>query len=273
MEKITINGKRYIGLGDLEHLRHCLVRDIWENNDKEELSDYDRGEIAAYSHIMTKIMEDELEECESPDDVKQLRESIRKEWMEGKFVIDAIDAETNERVFFRNFCGEDCETPAFSTKLRFAREFGNQFHAEWILGLIKKRTSEESGLKWLTVHPMRFFFEKPGEREKRLLNAIFGEDETDAKAEAREKLHMVTRENLDAMERALAVYDQWQDEPEQNEQIAMLEKVHAAIAKADEALARVKSLVHDIEEELAPCEDHSDETRAEDEDWESGADT
>ena len=89
--KITINGKRYIGLGDLEHLRHCLVRDIVEgyDKDKHEMTDYDRGQIEAYTHIMTKIMEDELEECESPDDVKRLRESIRKEWMEGKFVIDA----------------------------------------------------------------------------------------------------------------------------------------------------------------------------------------
>ena len=30
MEKITLNGKRYIALGDFDHLRHNLSKDIYD---------------------------------------------------------------------------------------------------------------------------------------------------------------------------------------------------------------------------------------------------
>lgn len=239
MKKITLNGKRYIGLGDFWHLRHNCVRDIYDSYEQDEdgkyhFSEFDMGQLAAYTHIMSAIMDDEIHSAESPDEIRAMHKDIQDEWLDGKYCIVTNDAETGERVYFRKMCGEDGDTPAFTTKKRNAMEFDSMFHASWMVDIIKRRVGDESGLDNLTYMPLKFEYMPPEELKSRLLNAIFGDDESG------------------------------------DESAAKLEEAEAVIEKGRKALDRAEALVKQIKDDAEPCEYHGDGTRAEDEDWADG---
>lgn len=184
MRKITIDGKSYIGLGDFDHLRRNLVRDIYDRYEKDEngqihLDDVDRGCIDAYTHIMDAIMEEEIHAADSPEDIKKRHEHLRWEWMDGKFLICAKDTETGEDIYFRKMCGEDGDTPTFTTMKRKAREYDNHYHAMNYCEFLKERLDKESGITGLSVKPLYLVYMTEAEAKK-LLDAIFRDDENDA---------------------------------------------------------------------------------------------
>lgn len=182
MKKTIINGKQYIALGEFDHLRRNLVRDIYERYEKDEngqihLSPEDMGRVDAYAHIMTAICEEEIRAADSPEDIKKRHERLRYEWMEDKFLIVGKDAEQGDTVYFRKMCGEDGDTPAFTTMKRKAMEYDNHYHATNFLTYLKNCIPDGSILD-LRVMPLYMAYMTEQEAKK-LLDAIFRDDEDD----------------------------------------------------------------------------------------------
>lgn len=182
MKKTTINGKQYIALGEFDHLRRNLVRDIYDRYEKDEngqihLSEVDMGRVDAYTHIMTAICEEEISAADSPYDIKKRHERLRYEWMEDKFLIVGKDAETGGTIYFRKMCGEDGDTPTFTKMKRKAMEYDNHYHATNFLPYLKNRIPDGSILD-LRVMPLYMAYMTEQEAKK-LLDAIFRDDEDD----------------------------------------------------------------------------------------------
>lgn len=182
IKKTIINGKQYIALGEFDHLRRNLVRDIYDQYEKDDegmiyLSDVDMGRIDAYTHIMTAINEDEIRNADSPQEIKERHERLRQEWMEDKFLICAKDTETGKTVYFRKLCGDD-DTPTFTTVKRKALEYDNHYHATNFLSYLKNRLDAECGLEDLRIVPLYMAYMTEAEAKK-LLDAIFRDDEDD----------------------------------------------------------------------------------------------
>lgn len=189
MKKTTINGKWYIKLGDLDHLRRNLIRDIRDKYQPGEdgqihMSPEDVGQIGAYSHIMVAILEEELHEAHltatDPESLRRNHDEIynrlRQEWMDGKFVIVAKDSETGEALYFRKMCGPDGNTPTFTPKKRQTIEYDDYYQATNVLHYLKERLGDESGLTDLCVMPMYLAYMTEKEA-KALLDAIFRDDD------------------------------------------------------------------------------------------------
>ena len=177
MNKITLNGKHYIALGDFDALRRNLVNDIYERYEKDEdgkihLSDVDIGRVDAYTHIMTEIMLDEIHAAESPDEIRKMHADLRHEWLDGKYVIVGEDDGT--KVYYRKrcACGENGEEqPVFTSVKRYAKAFDDHFIAtNHAISL-----SEETGTE-LEVVPLSFVMMSDAEAKK-LLDAIFRDDD------------------------------------------------------------------------------------------------
>ena len=182
MKKTVINGKQYIALGEFDHLRRNLVRDIYDQYEKDEngqihLSEFDMGEVSAYAHIMTAIMEEEIHAADSPQDIKKRHEQLRSEWMEGKFVICAKDTETGDEIYFRKLCGPNDDTPTFTPKKRQAMEYDDYYQATNYAAYLRNRL-EGSGIRSSEVKPLYLVYMTDAEAKK-LLDAIFRDDEQD----------------------------------------------------------------------------------------------
>ena len=171
MEKITLNNKRYIALGDLQALRLNLMADVYEGYEEGEdgefhFNDFDRGWLAALTHLMNCIMEEELEDA-TEDEVKEIRRRLRNEWIDGKFIIVA-KGEDGE-MYYRKHCGPEEDTPAFTNTFRFACLFSNHYNATCMLHRLE---SETEGLE-LRITPLWVRMMTASGAEK-LLAAIFG---------------------------------------------------------------------------------------------------
>lgn len=181
MEKITLNGIRYISLSEFNHIRRNLVKDIYERYDKDEngqmhLSEFDQGQVAALSHIMTVIMDEEVHEAESPDEIREIHRKLDVEYTFHRYVIIGKDEETGEMVFFRKYCAianEDELTPVFTSIQRLAKTWTDHYRATVVCDVLREKTGDST----LKVEPAWIYLLPPGEAEKRLLNAIFGNDE------------------------------------------------------------------------------------------------
>lgn len=191
MDKIVLNGKRFIALGDFNELRRNLVKDIYDRYERGEdgqihLSDLDMGRIDAYSHIMVEIMAEEMHEINTtattPEELRagydKLHKDIRREWMRDKWLILSTDVEVegekSQTVYFRKFCDhfeEGKETPVFTNMRRLAKAFGDHYEAECVLERLKRETSDEN-LRLMSVDVA--YMSKA--QAKGLLDAIFGED-------------------------------------------------------------------------------------------------
>lgn len=190
MEKITLNGKRYIALGEFNHLRRNLVKDVYDRYEKDEdgklhLSEYDQGQIDALSHIMTEIMYEEIKDAESPEEIKAMRYKIESEFARHSFMIVAKDEDTGDEVYFRKYCEhieEDEETPVFTGMKRLAKTWSDHYAATITAESLKR----ETGNKSIKVVPAwtRLL---PAGAEKKLLNAIFGDDTDDEEPECKAK--------------------------------------------------------------------------------------
>lgn len=181
MKKTIIDGKQYIALGDFDHLRRNLVRDIYDRYEKDEngqihLSPEDMGRVDAYTHIMTAIMEEEIQAADRPEDIKKRHEQLRQEWMSGKYLICAQDTETGNEIYFRKLCGDDGETPTFTTMKRKAMEYDDYYHATNFLEWLKNKLDRENGIDGLTIKPLYQVYMTEAEAKK-LLDALFRKDD------------------------------------------------------------------------------------------------
>ena len=177
MEKITLNGKRYIALGDFDHLRHNLCKDIYDSyrpagDGKIHLTGTDMARIDAYHRIMSEIMYEEIHSAESPDDIREMHDKLRKEWMRDKYVI--VGNDNGENVFFRKecACGESGkETPVFTSKIRLAKAYGDYYTALCVSQYIQQDYDIETKVEPLYLHAMT------RDDAKKMLAAIFKSDE------------------------------------------------------------------------------------------------
>lgn len=185
MEKITLNGKRYIALGEFDHLRTNLVRDIYDRYERDEngqihLSDADSGRVDAYTHIMTEIMSDELKAAheENPEDLRaanqKVRDDIRAEFLDGRYMI--VGGDDEGEVYFRKMCpyvpkdDEDSgdDTPVFTSIKRLGKTWTDHYRATNYC----KFLITETGIENLRVVPCWQVY-MTDEQRKRLLEAIF----------------------------------------------------------------------------------------------------
>lgn len=185
MEKITLNGKRYIALGDLERLRHNHIRDIIDKYEKDEngtihMTEFDRGAFNALAHLMVCILEEEYHE-NAPDKAKcdKMIDDLRKEQFTQRWCIAGRDPDTHEQLYFRKWCpyvpkdendddGED--TPVMSTLKRDGKLYGDYYKAVVDLEILKRKFGNMN----LRIWPGTYL---SGDAERRLLEAIFGKDE------------------------------------------------------------------------------------------------
>lgn len=185
MEKTRINGQRYISLAEFNHIRRNLVKDIYDRYDKDEngtihLSDIDKGRVDALTHIMTVVMDEEVHDAESPDEIRELHRKLDMEYALHRYIIVGKDAETGERVFFRKYCEHvepDEMTPVFTSLARLAKAWTNYYWASVTCEGLKRNTGDET----LRIEPAWMYLLPPGEAEKRLLDAIFGDEAATAK--------------------------------------------------------------------------------------------
>ena len=182
MEKIKLNGVRYIALGEFNHLRRNMVKDVYDRyrragDGKIHMSEFDQGYTAALHQIMTGIMYDEIHDAESPEEIKAMRRQVDSEFARHNFMIVAKDAGSGEEVFFRKYCEhihEGEEAPVFTNMARLARTWSDHYHAATVAESLRRETGDES----IRVVPAWTRL-MPAGAEKRLLEAIFGEDKNE----------------------------------------------------------------------------------------------
>lgn len=180
MEKITLNGIRYIGLGEFDRLRRGMVQDIYAKYEKGEdghihLSPEDMARVDALTHLMVEIMHEELSDC-GPDREKRDRvyAELRSEALKRKWCIVTKDGPDDKPAYFRMWCDqakEDEETPVFSTLKRDAKLFSDHFAAQMTYDHIKAQCPE---MEHIDIMPASYL---SGDAEKRLLDAIFGDND------------------------------------------------------------------------------------------------
>ena len=190
MEKITLNGERYISLGEFNHIRRNMVKDIYDRYEKDEngqmhLSERDIGAVTVLSHIMTEIMIEEIHSAESPDEIRKMHGDLDVEFAVHRWVI--VGKDDGNKVYFRKLCEcapkedgqESEEVPVFASMARFAKTFHDYYKAHVMLDALERELGENN--LELQIVPAWAELLPPGEAEKRLLKAIFKDgDENDA---------------------------------------------------------------------------------------------
>lgn len=188
----VFDGKQYIALGDLNHLRRNLIQDIrdkYERGEDEQIhmTPEDVGQIGAYSHLMVEVLKDQLhaahEAATSAASLKRLHDEvydrIKREWEEDKYAIVATDKTQGEPktiYFARMDEGDDGEsTPVFTDERRKAEAFDDYFIAQCRLDWLKEHTKDMgAAIENLHIEGMWLVW-MDGNAQKRLLDAIFGE--------------------------------------------------------------------------------------------------
>lgn len=190
----TFDGKQYIALGDLNHLRRNLIQDIRDKYERGEdgqihMEPEDVGQIGAYSHLMVEILKDQLAVArEEATDSESLRKNydrvydrIKREFEEDKYAIVATDKTQGEIVYYAR-TDEDKDgkqTPVFTNERRKAEVFEDHFIAQCRLDWLKEHTKGMSGaIDELHIEGLWLVYMN-SDAQARLLRAIFGEDEVD----------------------------------------------------------------------------------------------
>lgn len=190
----VFDGKQYIALGDLNHLRRNLIQDIRDKYERGEdgqihMTPEDVGQIGAYSHLMVEVLKDQFhaahEAATSAASLKRLHDEvydrIKREWEEDKYAIVATDKTQGEPkpiYFARMDEGDDGESmPVFTDERRKAEAFDDYFIAQCRLDWLKEHTKDMgAAVDNLHIEGMWLVW-MPDNAQKRLLDAIFGEDD------------------------------------------------------------------------------------------------
>ena len=113
-----IDGTHYLKLVDVERLLYDLRRDILDHTPvggvtddglkKYQLTDTDR-EIMNYLYFVSSCIKQQLViQCETPDEIRELHEKIRRRYYEGKYYLSEV--QRNEKgkpvsiLYFRKYC-------------------------------------------------------------------------------------------------------------------------------------------------------------------------
>lgn len=187
MDKLTINGQRYISLAEFNHMRRNLVKDIYDGAEKDSdgklyLSEYDRGRVDVLSSIMSVIMHEELRYAESPEEIRAMHKKLDSEYAFHRYIIVGADPETGAEIYFRMYCDkavEGEETPVFTSIRRLSKAWTDHYSATVVCEALRRATGDET----LNVVPAWTRLLPPGEAEHRLLRAIFGEEEAEKREE------------------------------------------------------------------------------------------
>lgn len=179
MEKITIDGIRYVRLGDLMRTRKNFVRDIYDRYEKDEngqyhLSDADMGAVGALAHLMTNVIQEELHEAGTDREKRdKVYAGIEAEAFKRRWCVVAKDRDGQE-AYFRFWCDQaeegEGETPVFTNMARLGAMWSDHYKAEGVAERIRRETA----LKDVRVLPAGYL---SGEAERRLIQAIFGKGE------------------------------------------------------------------------------------------------
>lgn len=192
----TFDGKQYIALGDLNHLRRNLIQDIRDKYERGEdgqihMEPEDVGQIGAYSHLMVEILKDQLDVArEEATDAESLRKNydrvydrIKREYEEDKYAIVATDkTQGKKKIVYYARTDEDesgKQTPVFTDERRKAEVFDDHFIAQCRLDWLKEHTKGMgSAIDELHIEGLWLVYMN-SDAQARLLRAIFGEDEVD----------------------------------------------------------------------------------------------
>ena len=190
----TFDGKQYVALGDLNHLRRNLIQDIRDKYERGEdgqihMEPEDVGQIGAYSHLMVEILKEQLDVArERATDTELLRKGydrvydrIKREYEEDKYAIVATDKTQGEIVYYARM-DEDKDgkqTPVFTNERRKAEVFDDHYIAQCMLDWLKEHTKGMgSAIDELHIEGLWLVYMN-NDAQTRLLRAIFGEDEVD----------------------------------------------------------------------------------------------
>ena len=190
----TFDGKQYVALGDLNHLRRNLIQDIRDKYERGEdgqihMTPEDVGQIGAYSHLMVEVLKDQLhaahEAATSAASLKRLHDEvydrIKREWEEDKYAIVATDKTQGEIVYYARTDEDDNgkQTPVFTDERRKAEVFDDHYIAQCRLDWLKEHTKGMDGaIDGLHIEGLWLVYMN-SDAQARLLRAIFGEDEVD----------------------------------------------------------------------------------------------
>ena len=190
----VIDGKQYIALGDLDHLRRNLIQDIRDKYERGEdgqihMEPEDVGQIGAYSHLMVEILKDQLDVArEEATDAESLRKNydrvydrIKREYEEDKYAIVATDKTQGEIVYYARTDEDESgkQTLVFTDERRKAEVFDDHYIAQCRLDWLKEHTKGMgSAIDELHIEGLWLVYMN-SDAQARLLRAIFGEDEVD----------------------------------------------------------------------------------------------
>jgi len=111
--------KQYISLGDLDHLLKCMRREIYDKYDLDEdgkfykkdgtfgLTHDDAIEVSMLAHVLTKVIENKIHACETPDEIREVHKRIESEFYIDKYVLILEDKSEDGKkslYFFRKYC-------------------------------------------------------------------------------------------------------------------------------------------------------------------------
>ena len=118
MMKLTeIDGKHYLKLCDVERLLHDLRQDILENSEYEtdgdgkrkyHLTDAEMQTLNALYFVSSCAKKQLVVQCETPDEIRELHEKIRRQYYEGKYYLSEVQRDEKGKpvsiLYFRKYC-------------------------------------------------------------------------------------------------------------------------------------------------------------------------
>ena len=118
MHLTEIDGRHYLKLVDVERLLYDLRRDILDHTPvdgvtedglkKYQLTDTDR-EIMNYLYFVSSCIKRQLVvQCETPDEIRELHEKIRRRYYDGKYYLSEVQRDEKGKpvsiLYFRKYC-------------------------------------------------------------------------------------------------------------------------------------------------------------------------
>lgn len=113
-----IDGRHYLKLVDVERLLYDLRRDILDHTPvdgvtedglkKYQLTDTNR-EIMNYLYFVSSCIKRQLVvQCETPDEIRELHEKIRRRYYDGKYYLSEVQRDEKGKpvsiLYFRKYC-------------------------------------------------------------------------------------------------------------------------------------------------------------------------
>lgn len=214
MKIIECDNRKYIRLGDLDHLIRVLRRSIFDKYDRNDKGEFvqedgtkgithdDGVVIGTLSLVMGKVMENLVHACETPEEIRELHKRIETEFYCDKYVVTTTRKDedgSKELIFFERYCTEriekklradgkteeeiedalleDCGDPVFCNRPIDANYFEDHEFADSTATFLRKRFKIKAN-----VEPAWYFDPNAKERLEKWLSE---NEEEDQKNEAK----------------------------------------------------------------------------------------